>query len=82
MLKKDFTNHEMNCVSIELTCEDCKLTYKKDETAIKHTENICLKEQLRNESKENKRQLQDLTHQLTDITTYQSKSNMNVEIKK
>jgi len=78
MLMKDFVNHEMNCTLIELTCEDCQLVYKKNEADIKHTENICLKEQLRqlrNESKENKRQL-------NDITIYQSKSDMNVEIKK
>jgi phage-related minor tail protein len=85
MLKKEFDNHVINCASIELTCEDCKVVYKKDEGVIKHTENICLKEQLRqlrNESKENQRQLQELTRQLTDITVSQSRLDINIQLTK
>jgi hypothetical protein len=44
---KDFGNHVNECVSIELTCNDCKMLYKRGEAATKHTENKCLKEQLR-----------------------------------
>jgi len=45
--KIDFINHMNECISIELTCNDCKMLYKRGETAAKHSENKCLKEQLR-----------------------------------
>ncbi len=47
ILKKDFVNHVNECISIELTCDDCKMIYKRGEAATRHTENKCLKEQLR-----------------------------------
>ncbi len=47
VLKKNYFNHVNECVLIELTCDDCKMIYKKGEAAIKHTESKCLKEQLR-----------------------------------
>ncbi len=43
----DFINHMNECISIELTCNDCKMLYKRGETTTKHSENKCLKEQLR-----------------------------------
>ncbi len=72
ILKKDFDTHQNNCASIELTCEDCKLVYKRGEATTKHTENICLKEQLRQvkeESKKNRLEMQTLTLQLYDLFT-------------
>ncbi len=47
MVKKDFINHVNECIAIELTCDDCKMVYKRGEASMKHTENKCLKEQLR-----------------------------------
>ena len=54
--KKDLICHESLCGSIELSCQDCQLAYKRQEAATKHSENICLKNQLR-----------DLRRQLTDL---------------
>ncbi len=70
ILKKDFDNHEKNCASIKLTCQDCKLVYKRGGAPAKHTDNICLKEQLRQmreESKKNQREIQQLTVQLNEL---------------
>lgn len=47
MLKKDFHNHVNECPAVELTCDDCKIVYRRSETMIKHTESKCLKEQLK-----------------------------------
>ncbi len=70
ILKKDFDNHKSNCASIEMTCQDCKLVYKRGDAARKHTENICLKEQLRKmreESKKIKLEMQEVTLQLYEL---------------
>ncbi|CAF3769508.1 unnamed protein product [Rotaria sp. Silwood1] len=70
ILKKDFDNHMSNCPSMQVTCQDCKLIYKRGDTAIIHTENICLREQLRqlrDECKENKREIYELTLQLNEM---------------
>ena len=48
ILKKDFDNHKNDCASIELTCQDCQLVYKRGDADTKHTENICSKEQFDN----------------------------------
>jgi hypothetical protein len=72
MLKKDFDNHTGSCASIELTCEDCKVVYKRDEAATKHTESICLKQQLRQvkeESNKNRMEIQTLSLQLHNLLT-------------
>jgi hypothetical protein len=77
-LKKDFDNHQNNCVSIKLTCEDCQLVYRRGDATTKHTENICLREQvrkLRDETKENKRMMQELTCQLHEIDKWKSSYN-------
>jgi len=69
-LKKDFDNHTKNCALIKLTCEDCKLVYARRVASTEHTENICLKEQLRqlrDESKENKREIYELKLQLSEL---------------
>ncbi len=69
-MKKDFDNHTKNCALIELTCQDCKFVYKRGDAAMQHTENICLREQLRqlrDESKENKREIHELTLQLKGV---------------
>lgn len=47
ILRKDLEDHKSTCASIELTCEDCKLVYKRGESDNKHSENICLGEQIR-----------------------------------
>ena len=47
ILTKDFLDHINACLSIELTCDDCKIVYRRGESMIKHTEMKCLKEQLR-----------------------------------
>jgi hypothetical protein len=76
MLKKDFPTHESTCELIPLTCEECKLVYRKNEATTKHTESICLREQLnrlRNESKDSKSEIQKLRSQLTAIQTLASK---------
>ncbi|CAF3531378.1 unnamed protein product [Rotaria socialis] len=63
VLKKDFDNHTSGCVAIELTCQDCKLVYKRVDAATTHTENICLREQ----TKENIHQIRQLTLQLHEM---------------
>jgi hypothetical protein len=63
ILKKDFDHHIRNCASIELTCADCKLVYKRGDAGTKHTEIICLRE----ESRRNKSQIQALTLQLSEL---------------
>jgi len=70
MLKKDFPTHKSTCDLIKLTCKDCKFMYKRSEANTKHTENICLKKQikrLKHESKETKREIEKLNSQLTQI---------------
>ncbi len=70
ILKKDFDNHKSNCASIEMVCQDCKLVYKRGDAATKHTENICLREQLRKmreESKQNKLEMQEVTFHLYEL---------------
>jgi UDP-N-acetylenolpyruvoylglucosamine reductase len=76
MLKKEFNTHESSCELIPLTCEDCKFTYKKNEVATKHTENMCLKKQLKglkHEYKEIKTEIQKLNSQLTEMRQLTSK---------
>ncbi|CAF3980570.1 unnamed protein product [Rotaria sp. Silwood1] len=73
ILKKDFDNHMSNCPSMQVTCQDCKLIYKRGDTAITHTENICLREQLRqlrDECKENKRAMQEFTDKSNKILAF------------
>jgi len=70
ILKKDFDNHTKSCALIKLTCQECKLVYKRGDAATVHTESICLKEQLRqlrDESKENKREIYELKLQLNEL---------------
>ena len=55
ILKKDFDDHTRSCVSVKLICEDCRLVYKRGEANVKHTETICLKEQLRQVKEELKK---------------------------
>ncbi len=69
-MKKDFDNHKNDCALIELACQDCKLIYKRGDAITKHTENICLKEQLRqlrDESKNTTLEMQELSRQLREI---------------
>lgn len=73
ILKKDFTEHESTCDFIQLTCEDCALVYKRNEATTIHTENICLRAQLRRfreESKKNKLEMQELSRQLSEIRSW------------
>ncbi len=70
MLKKDFSSHKNTCELFQLTCKDCKLMYKRSEATTKHTENICLKKQIKrlnHESKESKREIQKLSSELNEI---------------
>ncbi|CAF4080939.1 unnamed protein product, partial [Rotaria sordida] len=70
ILKKNFDNHQNNCASIEVTCENCKLVYKRADAISQHTEIICLKEQIRQartESKENKDEIHELNAELNEI---------------
>ncbi|CAF1344006.1 unnamed protein product [Adineta steineri] len=46
VLEKELAKHEDNCESIRLTCSECNVTYSRC-NASSHTENICLREQLR-----------------------------------
>ena len=55
ILKKDFQNHNKSCALVELICEDGKPAYKRGEATTKHTEIICLKEQLRQQREERRR---------------------------
>ena len=78
ILKKDFDNHKSTCALIELTCQECKLVYKRSEADTKHTENICLKEKLRQMSeqvKKNEHDMQELARQLNQMRAT-SKSNI------
>lgn len=55
---------------IQLTCEDCSLAYKRKEANTVHTENICLRAQLRQcreESKKTKLDFQELSRQLSEM---------------
>jgi hypothetical protein len=75
--KNDFANHEASCPLIELTCFDCKFVYKRCDASTKHTENVCLREQLRqlrNEFQANKHELQEVTQQLKEVRKLQGKS--------
>ena len=55
---------------IQLTCEECNVVYRRNEADTNHTENICLRAQLRQsreESKKNKLEIQELSRQLSEI---------------
>jgi len=70
MLKKDFPSHMSTCELIKLTCKDCKFKYKRSEANTKHTENICLRKQIRRlkfESKESNREIEKLNSQLIEM---------------
>jgi len=71
-----------DCALIELTCQDCKLIYKRGDAITQHTENICLKEQLRqlrDESKKNKLEMQEFSRQLREIRAL-SKSDIKIDL--
>ena len=71
LLRKDLEKHEIDCPSIELTCERCQLVYKRIDVDIVHTELHCLRtqlqhaeekiaklnEQLENQSQEHRREI-------------------------
>jgi hypothetical protein len=72
MIMNDFDDHKSDCALIELTCEECNLVYKRLDTDTKHKENICLRGQLRlarEESKQNKREIQKLINHLNEVLT-------------
>ncbi len=59
--KKDFSQHVAQCTWIGLTCPDCKLVLTRDNISERHTDVVCLKEQLRQlrqDSEENKRKFE------------------------
>lgn len=64
ILKKDVDNHTTNCSLIKLTCHECNLVFKRGDATTAHTENICLKEQLRQLRERSEKQLQQLSDQL------------------
>ncbi|CAF1062554.1 unnamed protein product [Rotaria sp. Silwood1] len=70
ILKKNFDNHMGTCPLIDLKCQTCKLIFKRADFNQKHTEIICLKEQIRllqNESKEYKHEIHELNLQLDEM---------------
>ncbi len=82
ILKKNFEDHKNSCALFELICPECKLVYKRGNADTKHTENICLREQLRQmreESKKNKLEMQDLSRQLTELRSI-SKSTIDFNL--
>jgi hypothetical protein len=72
ILKKDFPQHEIECVLIEVACQDCKIVYKQHDAASSHTDVMCLREQirlLRQDYKENKQQLIEMQNSLRKSNT-------------
>ncbi|CAF3786849.1 unnamed protein product [Rotaria sp. Silwood1] len=70
ILEKNFDNHMGTCPLIDLKCQTCKLIFKRADFNQKHTEIICLKEQIRllqNESKEYKHEIHELNLQLDEM---------------
>jgi hypothetical protein len=68
--KKDKVNHEGRCGSIQLSCRDCKLVYKRQDAATKHSQTLCLAEQLRQVRKAfavQERKMKELVRQLATI---------------
>ena len=68
--KKDLVDHENQCGSIQLSCPDCNFVYQRQDAALRHTENICLKlqlRQMREETQVNKQELRKLVRQLADM---------------
>ena len=47
LLRKDYSNHLNECSLIELTCDECKLSYRRGDASNRHTESKCIKEQFR-----------------------------------
>lgn len=47
LLRKDYLNHINECSLIELTCDECKLSYRRVDASNRHTDSKCIKEQLR-----------------------------------
>ncbi|CAF1233775.1 unnamed protein product [Adineta steineri] len=81
--KRELANHEANCALIDVTCPDCKFVYKRCDASMVHTDNVCLREQLRQlriEFQENKRELQDFSQQMKELRTLQALSHKYVTI--
>ncbi|UJR09820.1 hypothetical protein I4U23_014046 [Adineta vaga] len=76
LMRKDLTAHKRNCGAIKVSCKDCKMIYKRGEFNKKHTQNACLREQvrqLREEAEESKYRIQMLTSQVNDLIIWKSR---------
>jgi hypothetical protein len=54
----DFSEHVTKCTSVRLICPECKLAFTQGDMSERHTYVVCLKEQLRQDSEENKRRFE------------------------
>ena len=64
MLQKNLAEHQSQCVSVVITCEDCKIAYKQADGLKNHSDRVCLSEQLRQVRHESHREIQQLREQL------------------
>jgi ribosomal protein S15P/S13E len=70
ILKKDFPQHEVQCILIERTCQDCKIVYKQHDGSSSHTDVMCLREQirlLRQDYEQNKQKLTEMRNLLCKL---------------
>lgn len=77
LLRKDYSNHLNECSLIELTCDECKLSYRRGDASNRHTESKCIKEQfrqVRDECKEMRLMLSKSFSILALFVNYQNRS--------
>jgi hypothetical protein len=66
MLKKDLIEHEAQCALIELTCQDCNLTYLRLDAAELHTDVLCVKKQLTDVRRQSQKKIRQLEGDLEE----------------
>ncbi|CAF1247441.1 unnamed protein product [Rotaria sordida] len=64
ILKKDFSEHQLQCPLTVTTCADCKIVYKQNDVFKHHSDAICLREQLRHLRQESQYEIQQLKEQI------------------
>ena len=64
MLQRDFTKHQLQCSMIVTTCPECKIVYKQTDVPQRHSDVICLREQLQQLRQDSQREIQRLKEQI------------------
>ncbi|CAF0901897.1 unnamed protein product [Adineta steineri] len=67
LLKKDIEQHTSCCELFELTCDDCKIVYRRCDASQSHTDIICITEQFRQYRCQSEEKIKQLTEDLKKL---------------